>query len=42
LLTSFAIGHPSLAELPESAAVVRKGSDFGEDFAQALARFKII
>ncbi|PKU21658.1 hypothetical protein CWS72_25675 [Telmatospirillum siberiense] len=41
LLTSYAAGHPSLAELPPSAAVIRKGSAFGEDLANALARFKI-
>lgn len=41
LLTSYAAGHPSLAGLPPTAAIVRKGSDFGEDIANALARFKI-
>lgn len=41
LLTSYAAGHPSLADLPESAAVIRKGGAFGEDLASALARFKI-
>jgi CheY-like chemotaxis protein len=41
LLTSYSAGHPSLAGLPESAAVIRKGSAFGEDLANALARFKI-
>lgn len=41
LLTSYAAGHPSLAELPATAAVIRKGSAFGEDLAIALARFNI-
>ncbi|MTJ83592.1 MAG: response regulator [Telmatospirillum sp.] len=41
LLTSYAAGHPSLADLPEHAAVIRKGTSFGEDLATALARFKI-
>ncbi|MDR3437613.1 response regulator [Telmatospirillum sp.] len=41
LLTSYAAGHPSLADLPPHAAVIRKGSGFGEDLAIALARFKI-
>ncbi len=41
LLTSYAAGHPSLAELPAHAAVIRKGGAFGEDLAAALARFKI-
>lgn len=41
LLTSYAAGHPSLADLPPSAAVIRKGSGFGEDLANALSRFKI-
>ncbi len=41
LLTSYAAGHPSLAELPANAAVIRKGGAFGEDLANALARFKI-
>lgn len=41
LLTSYAPGHPSLKSLPENASVIRKGADFGEDLAQALARFHI-
>lgn len=41
LLTSFDLGHASLADLPASAAVIRKGASFGEDIANALARFKI-
>ena len=42
LVTSYEPGHPSLAGLPESAAVVRKSSQFGEDLAIALERFGII
>lgn len=41
LLTSYAAGHPSLAGLPASASIIRKGTQFGEDFANALSRFKI-
>ncbi len=41
LLTSFDLGHASLADLPETAAVIRKGASFGEDIANTLARFKI-
>jgi CheY-like chemotaxis protein len=41
LLTSYSAGHPSLTELPSHAAVIRKGTGFGEDLAAALARFKI-
>jgi CheY-like chemotaxis protein len=41
LLTSYEKGHPSLAELPASASVIRKGSTFGEDLAIALSRFRI-
>lgn len=42
LVTSYEPGHPSLAGLPESAAVVRKSSQFGDDLAVALERFGII
>jgi CheY-like chemotaxis protein len=41
LLTSFDAGHPSLAGLPPTVAVIKKGSDFGEGIADALAQFKI-
>ncbi len=41
LLTSYAPGHSSLADLPANAAIIRKGTAFGEDLANALARFKI-
>lgn len=42
LLTSYERDHPSLADLPDSVAIVRKGPQFGEDIADALSRFKII
>ncbi len=42
LVTSYQADHAALAGLPESAAVVRKSSQFGEDLAEALERFKII
>lgn len=41
LLTSYEPGHASLKSLPEAAAVIRKGSKFGEDLADAFARFHI-
>jgi hypothetical protein len=41
LLTSFGYGHASLTGLPPRAAIIRKGSSFGEDFAEALSRFNI-
>lgn len=42
LLTSFALGHPSLAELPDGVPVIRKGPEFGDDLAQALEQCGII
>ncbi len=41
LLTSYNYGHPKLAGLPPRAAVIRKGSQFGDDLAECLARFSI-
>lgn len=41
LLTSFTWGHPSLEGLPPRAAIIRKGSQFGDDLAEALSRFAI-
>lgn len=41
LLTSFGWGHPSLEGLPPRAAIIRKGPQFGDDLAEALARFQI-
>lgn len=42
LLTSFAPGHSSLAELPDGVPVIRKGAAFGDDLARALAHCGII
>jgi CheY-like chemotaxis protein len=41
VLTSYAWGHPKLAGLPPRAALIRKGSQFGDDLAESLARFNI-
>lgn len=41
LLTSFGWGAASLEGLPLRAAVIRKGASFGDDLAEALARFSI-
>lgn len=41
LLTSFGWGDPSLEGLPPRAAIIRKGSHFGDDLAEALSRFSI-
>jgi PleD family two-component response regulator len=41
LLTSFGWGDPSLEGLPTRAAIIRKGSHFGDDLAEALSRFSI-
>lgn len=41
LLTSFSWGHPSLEGLPTRCAIIRKGPQFGDDLAEALARFQI-
>ena len=41
LLTSYSWGHPSLRGLPPSAAVVRKGKEFGDDVAECFKRFSI-
>lgn len=41
LLTSYSWGHPSLKGLPPSAAIVRKGKEFGDDVAEAFKRFGI-
>lgn len=41
LLTSFSWGHSSLDGLPLRTAIIRKGPQFGDDLAEALARFKI-
>jgi hypothetical protein len=41
MLTSYGWGHPSLHELPARVPVIRKGSGFGDDLAEALARLQI-
>ncbi|MCC9625488.1 response regulator [Thalassospira sp. MA62] len=41
VLTSDAPNHQSLENLPCRTAIIRKGSAFGEDLAEALARFNI-
>jgi CheY-like chemotaxis protein len=41
VLTSYGWGHPSLQELPARVPVIRKGSSFGDDLAEALARLHI-
>lgn len=41
LLTSFGWSHPMLDHLPPRAAIIRKGPMFGDDLAEALARFAI-
>jgi CheY-like chemotaxis protein len=41
LLTSFSWGHPSLQDLPPRVPIIRKGANFGEDLAEALARLNI-
>ncbi len=41
LLTSYEAGHEAISELPDRAAILRKGESFGEDLAAALERFEI-
>ncbi|RCK53773.1 hypothetical protein TH25_04540 [Thalassospira profundimaris] len=41
VLTSDAPNHPSLRDLPFRTAIIRKGGAFGDDLAEALARFNI-
>ena len=41
MLTSHSWGHSSLNELPARVPVIRKGSGFGDDLAEALARLQI-
>ena len=41
VLTSYEWGNPKLKGLPPRAAVIRKGSLFGDDLAESLARFAI-
>jgi len=41
LLTSFEWGHASLERLPSRCAILRVGTHFGDDLAEALSRFNI-
>lgn len=41
LLTSYEAGHDAIKDLPEHAAILRKGEAFGDDLASALERFQI-
>ncbi|HSV29272.1 MAG TPA: response regulator [Candidatus Omnitrophota bacterium] len=41
VLTSYEWGHPKLRGLPPRAALIRKGSQFGDDLAETFARFGI-
>jgi CheY-like chemotaxis protein len=41
VLTSYEWGHAKLKGLPPRAGVIRKGSKFGDDLAETLARFGI-
>lgn len=41
MLTSYGWGHSSLNELPARVPVIRKGTGFGDDLAEALARLQI-
>tara|TARA_B100000459_G_scaffold46091_1_gene23684 strand:+ start:296 stop:637 length:342 start_codon:yes stop_codon:yes gene_type:complete len=41
MLTSRYCGHAALTELPDAAAVIKKGGAFGSDLADALAHFDI-
>ena len=41
ILTSRDQDHEALADLPQSAALFKKGAKFGDDLADALAQFKV-
>jgi CheY-like chemotaxis protein len=41
VLTSYEWGNPKLKGLPPRAALIRKGSQFGDDLAETLGRFDI-
>lgn len=41
VLTSHGWGHPSLQDLPARVPIIRKGANFGDDLAEALARLHI-
>ena len=40
-LTSRDQDHEALADLPQSAALFKKGAKFGDDLADALAQFRV-
>jgi CheY-like chemotaxis protein len=41
VLTSLELDHPDLAALPMTVGRIRRGSQFGDDLAEVLQRFKI-
>ncbi|OAN42965.1 hypothetical protein A6A04_09675 [Paramagnetospirillum marisnigri] len=41
LFTSYEWGNPKLRGMPPRAALIRKGTKFGDDLAETLARFEI-
>jgi len=41
LFTSYEWGSPKLRGMPQRAALIRKGPQFGDDLAETLARFEI-
>jgi CheY-like chemotaxis protein len=41
ILTSFQAGHHSLEGLPQGVPLIRKGSTFGDDLAEAFSKLKI-
>ncbi|MBF0269269.1 MAG: response regulator [Alphaproteobacteria bacterium] len=41
ILTSFSAGHPSLEGLPNAVPLIRKGSTFGDDLAEAFSKLNI-
>ena len=41
VLTSYDLSHHTLQDLPARVPLIRKGSSFGDDLAEALARLKI-
>ncbi len=41
LLTSYELGHPTLARLPPGSAVIRRGATFADDVARELSRLGV-
>lgn len=41
LMTSMALDDPSLKEIPDGVAVVRTGTQFSDDFANAISKFNL-